>query len=123
MTGVQTCALPILPSGGSIVSAGLIQSLSRQTINGLPGLMNLPILGTLFRSRDYQRRETELMIMITPYIAKPVKPNEVALPTDGFVDATDPQAVLLGRVNRIYSTGSNPQVMQGYKGRLGFIAD
>lgn len=112
-----------LPSGGSIVSAGLIQSLSRQTINGLPGLMNLPILGTLFRSRDYQRRETELMIMITPYIAKPVKPNEVALPTDGFVDATDPQAVLLGRVNRIYSTGSNPQVMQGYKGRLGFIAD
>jgi pilus assembly protein CpaC len=112
-----------LPSGGSIVSAGLIQSLSRSTINGLPGLMNLPVLGALFRSRDYERRETELMIVVTPYIAKSVKPSEVAKPTDGFVEATDPQAVLLGRVNRIYSTAGNPQIMQNYKGRLGFIAD
>jgi pilus assembly protein CpaC len=52
-----------------------------------------------------------------------VKPSEVAKPTDGFVEATDPQAVLLGRVNRIYSTAGNPQIMQNYKGRLGFIAD
>ena len=112
-----------LPSGGSIVSAGLIQTISRQTITGLPGLMNLPILGTLFRSRDYQRQETELLIIITPYIAKPVKPSEIARPTDGFVDATDPQAILLGRVNRIYSTADNPQLIQNFKGRFGFIAD
>ena len=85
--------------------------------------MNLPVLGALFRSRDYERRETELMIVVTPYIAKSVKPSEVAKPTDGFVDATDPQAVLLGRVNRLYSTAANPQLMQNYKGRVGFIAD
>ncbi len=112
-----------LPSGGSIVSAGLIQTTSRQTINGLPGLMNLPILGALFRSRDYQRKETELMIIVTPYIAKSVKPSEVAKPTDGFADATDPQSMLLGRVNRIYSTANNPQLITNFKGRFGFIAD
>ena len=112
-----------LPSGGSIVTAGLIETLSQSALNGLPGLMNLPILGALFRSRDYQREETELLIAVTPYIAKPSKPSELALPTDGFADASDPQAVLLGRFNRIYSTTTNPQVIEGFKGRFGFIND
>ena len=112
-----------LPSGGSIVSAGLLQVTSTQVVNGLPGLMNLPVLGQLFRSRDYQRKETELMIIVTPYIAKPVAPNEIARPTDGFADASDPQAALLGRVNRIYSTTSNPILIQNFKGRVGFIND
>ena len=112
-----------LPSGGSIVTAGLIQSTSRQMINGLPGLMNLPVLGALFRSRDYQRQETELMIIVTPYIARSVKPSELTKPTDGLQDPTDPQAVLLGRVNRLYSTTDNPQVIQNFKGRVGFITD
>ena len=55
--------------------------------------MNLPILGALFRSRDYQRQETELLIVVTPYIVRPVSPNEIARPDDGFADASDPQAV------------------------------
>lgn len=112
-----------LPSGGSIVSAGLIQVKSRQVINGLPGLMNLPILGAAFRSRDFQREETELLIIVTPYIVKAVNPNELARPDDGFMEATDPQTWLLGRVNRLYSTKSNPQAAQGLKGRFGFIID
>ena len=112
-----------LPSGGSIVTAGLIQQRSEQAFNGLPGLMNLPVLGALFRSRDYQRQETELMIIVTPYIARPVKPQEVARPTDGFSDPTDPQAVLLGRVNRLYSSVDNPQVIKNFKGKAGFITD
>jgi pilus assembly protein CpaC len=112
-----------LPSGGSIVSAGLIQVESNQVMNGLPGLMDLPVLGQLFRSRDYQRQETELMIIVTPYIAKPVGPNEVARPDDGFADASDPQAALLGHVNRIYSTTTNPTIIQNFKGRVGFIDD
>ena len=64
-----------IPSGGSIASAGLLQTISRQAINGLPGLLDLPILGALFRSRDYQRKETELMIIVTPYIVKPTQPK------------------------------------------------
>ncbi len=112
-----------LPSGGSIVSAGLIQVKSRQVINGLPGLMNLPILGAAFRSRDFQSEESELLIIVTPYIAKAVSPNELARPDDGFMEASDPQTWLLGRVNRLYSTKSNPQAAPGLKGRFGFIID
>ena len=111
-----------LPSGGTLATAGLIQRVSKQSINGFPGLMNLPIIGVLFRSRDYQREETELMITATPYIAKPMEPNQVQRPDDGFVDAHDAQAILLGRLNKIYGTSGGP-VPQAYKGRVGFIAD
>ena len=64
-----------LPSGGSIASAGLISTQSEQAINGFPALMNLPVLGALFRSRDYQRNETELLIVVTPYIVATHRPE------------------------------------------------
>ncbi len=112
-----------LPSGGSMATAGLIQANSNQSITGLPGLMNLPILGTLFRSRDYQRQETELMIIVTPYIAKPVPASALARPDDNFADASDPQAWLLGRVNKLYSTTDNPEAAQHFNGAVGFIHD
>ncbi|SFJ20768.1 pilus assembly protein CpaC [Bosea sp. OK403] len=111
-----------LPSGGTLATAGLIQRVTKQSINGFPGLMNIPIIGTMFRSRDYQREETELMITATPYIAKPMEPNQVQRPDDGFVEAHDAQAILLGRLNKIYGTNSGP-LPQAYKGRVGFIAD
>jgi pilus assembly protein CpaC len=111
-----------VPSGGTMMTAGLIQQSSKQAVNGLPGLMNLPILGTLFRSRDYLRNETELLIMVTPYLAKPADPRQVVRPDDGFVDAHDAQTVLLGRLNKIYGAGS-AGAGQGYRGRVGFIAD
>ncbi|HEX3494085.1 MAG TPA: secretin, partial [Methylocella sp.] len=112
-----------IPSGGSIASAGLLQTRSQQVINGLPGLLDLPILGALFRSNDYKKQETELMIIVTPYIIKPVKPDEIAKPTDGFADASDPQAWLLGRVNRLYAAPGNPEAIKDYKGPVGFIQD
>jgi pilus assembly protein CpaC len=112
-----------LPSGGSIATAGLLQQNARNSINGLPAVMNLPILGALFRSRDYQRQETELLIVVTPYIVRPVAPSEIARPDDGFADASDPQGWLLGRVNRLYSSRNNPEAVQNYKGRFGFITD
>jgi pilus assembly protein CpaC len=112
-----------LPSGGSIATAGLLEQNARTSINGLPAVMNLPILGALFRSRDYQRQETELLIVVTPYIVRPVSPTEIARPDDGFADASDPQGWLLGRVNRLYSSRNNPEAVQNYKGRFGFITD
>ncbi len=112
-----------LPSGGSLVSAGLVQQTTQQSISGTPGLLNLPILGALFRSRSYQRNETELMIVVTPFITKTLRPDEVSKPDDGFTDATDPQSWLLGRVNRIYSTAGNPELVKGYRGHVGFIND
>ena len=113
-----------LPSGGSIATAGLIRQQSQQVINGLPGLLNIPILGTLFRSRDYQKNETELIVIVTPIIVKPVAPTALARPDDGFTDASDPQAWLLGRMNRLYAQPTNPQAIKDYRGpRVGFIQD
>jgi len=110
-----------LPSGGSIATAGLISTQSQQAINGLPGLMNLPVLGALFRSRDYQRDETELMVIVTPYIVHAIDPSQVVRPDQNFEDSSDPQAVLLGRVNRIYSTSGSLRPLPGYAGKIGFI--
>ncbi len=112
-----------LPSGGSIVSAGLLQTESAQVINGFPGLMNLPILGTLFRSRDYQKQETELMIIVTPYLVQATSAASLSRPDDGFADSSDPQAWLLGRVNRLYASPNNPEAIKNFKGRVGFIVN
>jgi pilus assembly protein CpaC len=112
-----------LPSGGSIASAGLISTETQQAIAGVPGLMNVPILGSLFRSRDYQRQETELLVIVTPYIVHAIDPRDAVRPDANYNDASDPQAWLLGRVNRIYSTSGALQPMPGYSGRVGFITD
>ena len=112
-----------LPSGGSLATAGLISSQSASGITGLPGLMQLPVLGALFRSRDYQRKETELMIVVTPYIVHPVDPKKYVRPDANWHDATDPQAWLLGRVNRIYSSVPTNAGGPAYAGPVGFIAN
>ena len=110
-----------LPSGGSIASAGLISTQTEQAINGFPALMNLPVLGALFRSRDYLRDETELLIVVTPFIAHAVDPSQIVRPDQNFQDASDPQTWFLGRVNRIYSTSQSLEPMPGYAGKIGFI--
>ncbi len=112
-----------LPSGGSLVTAGLIQQSDKQAIAGFPGLMDLPVLGALFRSRDYQHDESELMIIVTPYIARTLRPDEIVKPDEGFQVASDPQTWFLGRVNRIYSATDNPNLVHTYRGKVGFIND
>jgi pilus assembly protein CpaC len=112
-----------VPSGGSLIMAGMIQNASRQVQNGTPGLMSIPILGQLFRSRDYQRNETELMIMVTPYLAKAVDAKDIPLPTDGFVDASDPSSWFLGRINRIYGLNKGTAPNGKLNGAVGFILD
>ena len=110
-----------LPSGGSIASAGLITSQTQQAIGGVPGLINLPVLGALFRSRDYLRQETELIIVVTPYIVHSVDPKDIARPDLNMVDASDPQAWILGRVNRLYSSTGGATPAPAYSGKVGFI--
>lgn len=110
-----------LPSGGVLATAGLIMQQNRQAINGLPGLMNVPILGTMFRSRDYQRSETELMVLVQPFIAKPSEPGQIARPDEGFADASDPSTVFMNRLVRAYGQGvSRPNT---FRGPVGFIND
>ncbi|WP_246673146.1 type II and III secretion system protein family protein [Mesorhizobium sp. B2-4-14] len=111
-----------LPSGGSMMIAGLVQDNVRQAASGLPGLSKIPVLGTLFRSRDFVRDESELVIIVTPYLVRPTARNELAKPDDNFNPAGDKAANFLGRVNRIYNGSLPAQVPQGqYYGSVGYI--
>jgi pilus assembly protein CpaC len=113
-----------IPSGGSMAMAGLIQDQTKQAVNGMPGLMQLPILGTLFRSRDYVNNQTELMVLVTPYIVRAVAQKDLSRPDDGFASASDPQSDLLGSVNRIYGIpGRTEPPARNYRGAYGFITD
>ena len=113
-----------IPSGGALAMAGMIQEQTKHNISGLPGLMQLPVLGTLFKSRDYVNRQTELMVIVTPYIARAVAQKDLSRPDDGFADSSDPAAFLLGRLNRIYGApGKGPAPASGYSGKYGFILD
>ena len=71
-----------LPSGGSMMLAGLIKDTTRQLVDGTPGLKKLPVLGALFRSRDYKSNETELVVIVTPYLVGSVAEKQLATPTD-----------------------------------------
>jgi pilus assembly protein CpaC len=114
-----------LPSGGSLALAGMIQQKTKQQINGVPGLMQVPILGSLFRSRDFINNQTELVVMVTPYIVHPVAQAKLSRPDDGYGDPTDPETVFLGRLNRVYGANGAPTVAakRTYQGNYGFILD
>lgn len=110
-----------LPSGGSIALAGLMSSNVRQNIDGMPGLKDLPVLGTLFRSRDYIKAETELVVIVTPYLVRPVSRKELGRPSDGLAVATDMKANFLGHLNRIYGKGDTMNA--GSTKDFGFIVE
>src|SRR5476651_769029 len=116
-----------IPSGGSLALAGMIQEQTKQQINGVPGLMQLPILGSLFKSRDYTNHQSELMVIVTPYVVRAVAQKQLSRPDDGFADPNDQSAVLLGRLNRIYGSANQLPVQTGqresYRGKYGFILD
>jgi pilus assembly protein CpaC len=109
------------PSGGSIVMAGLIQQRTRQAMEGLPGAKDLPILGALFRSRDFQNDETELVVIITPYLVNPTQLANLRTPADGFAPATDAESLLLGRVNRLYKPPGADTGGRRWLGPIGHI--
>ncbi|MBR0797787.1 type II and III secretion system protein family protein [Bradyrhizobium jicamae] len=112
-----------IPSGGSMAMAGLIQDQTKQAVNGFPGLMQLPVLGTLFRSRDYVNSQTELMVLVTPYVVRAVAQKDLSRPDDGFSNASDPQADLMGSINRVYGVPGRTEPARSYRGTYGFITD
>ncbi|WP_232845877.1 type II and III secretion system protein family protein [Aurantimonas marina] len=110
-----------LPSGGSLVIAGLVRDEVRQVISGTPGLSKIPILGTLFRSRDFQRYETELVVIVTPYLVRPVARQALARPDDGLGISSDGAGNFLGRINRVYGQMETKLPPGRYHGVVGFI--
>ncbi len=112
-----------IPSGGSMAMAGLIQEQTKQAINGLPGLDQLPVLGALFRSQDFVNNQTELMVLVTPYVVRAVAQKELSRPDDGFAPVSDSQSTLLARINRIYGTSGHVEPVGSYPDNFGFIID
>lgn len=93
-----------LPSGGAMMIAGLLQESTRQTVDSLPGMTNLPVLGQLFRSRDYLMGETELVVIVEPYIVSPTSPGRMQTPADGLRIAHDAQTIFFGQLNQAYGS-------------------
>lgn len=112
-----------LPSGGSLVMAGLLQENMRQTISGVPYLKDVAVLGQLFRSRDYQNAETELVIIVTPYLVDPTHESKLTDPEKGFVAASDMQTILLGQVAAQYGVAGAGVQEKTLQGPMGFILD
>ena len=102
LNGFQIPALTIrraettveLGSGQSFMIAGLMSNNAQNTIDKTPGVGDIPILGTLFRSTSFRRGETELVIVVTPYLVTPVNANDIKLPTDGYQSPQELQRLL-----------------------------
>ncbi|MDX2156827.1 MAG: type II and III secretion system protein family protein [Hyphomicrobiaceae bacterium] len=111
-----------MPSGGTLAMAGLLSDETRQNVDGVPGLKSVPILGALFRSNDFRRRETELVILVTPYLATHMQPDQGASPEQYLMPASDLRSLFFGHLNRIYGRpGAKPKGR--YEGQPGFIIE
>ena len=113
-----------MPAGGSLVIAGLIREETRSTVDGTPGLKDVPGLGALFRGRDSQSTQTEVVIMVTPYLVDSTHPDRLQTPGDGFLAANDTESLLLGRLNKVYSQNGQPKIQQSsLPGPFGHVVD
>lgn len=110
-----------LPSGGSITLAGLIRDDIQQTMAGTPGASKIPVLGAAFRQKKFDRRETELVIIATPYLVRPTARNDLSRPDDNFNPASDAASVFLGHVNKVYGRREAAPPSAPYHGNVGFI--
>ena len=112
-----------IPSGGSLAMAGLIQEQTKQAVNGMPGVDQIPVLGQLFRSQDYVNNQTELMVIVTPYVVRAVAQKELSRPDDGFAPSSDAQSALFAQINRIYGVPARVEQIGNYQANFGFIID
>ncbi|HEY1613554.1 MAG TPA: type II and III secretion system protein family protein [Rhizomicrobium sp.] len=111
-----------LPSGGSFAIAGLLQHTTKQVIDEFPGLGSMPVLGALFRSKDYQNNETELVVIVSAYLVDPTHESKLSAPTDGFAPAADVEQDLMGRMNAVY-TNDPHHLKSAADGKTGFIVE
>ncbi|MGV8855932.1 MAG: type II and III secretion system protein family protein [Devosia sp.] len=112
-----------LPSGTTLAIGGLLEEKSKQQINQFPGLGDIPILGALFRSRDFQTEQTELVILVTPYLVAPSPANTIAVPTDKSGVATDAEGIFLGRLENMYGVAGSGEMRGSFSGSVGFVLD
>ncbi|MBE7734207.1 type II and III secretion system protein family protein [Devosia faecipullorum] len=112
-----------LPPGSTLAIGGLLDERASRAVDQLPGLANIPILGALFRSNSYRSQQTELVILVTPYLVNPSPVNSIAVPTDNSLIAGDAEAVFLGKLEHMYGVGATGEFRSGYSGSVGFVLD
>ncbi len=112
-----------LSAGTTLAIGGLLSESSSRDMNQIPGLGNIPILGALFRSNEYRSQQTELVILVTPYLVNPSPVNSIPVPTDTMLIGGDAEAVFLGRLEHMYGVGATGEFRSGYSGSVGFVLD
>lgn len=112
-----------LAPGESFMIAGLMSDTLNSNINQIPGASSIPVLGALLRSTAYQRRETELVIAVTPYIVDPVKSSDVRFPTDDFRPASVMEQFFYGSLGAMSGNEYRQAQMPSLEGPIGFITD
>lgn len=112
-----------LVPGSTLAIGGLIEQRSNSAADQLPVLGNIPILGALFRSREYRNQETELVVLVTPYLVNPSPANSIAVPTDFTQPASDAEAIFLGRLEKQYGVSGSGAMRGGFSGSVGFVLD
>lgn len=112
-----------LPGGTTLAIGGLLEEKSTQQIEQFPWLGDIPILGALFRSRDFQTEQTELVILVTPYLVAPSPANSIPVPTDRTAVASDAEAIFLGKLETMYGVGSSGEMRGTFSGSVGFVLD
>jgi pilus assembly protein CpaC len=121
LTVRRTATTIELPSGGSFAVAGLMQHNTKQVIDGFPGVKDLPVLGALFRSRDFADDTTELVVLVSAYLVEPTTEDAFSAPTDGFIAPSDPETILLGRLNAVYKRKDEKPVSAQASAPVGFV--
>jgi pilus assembly protein CpaC len=112
-----------VPSGGSIMMAGLLQESTQQNIDKVPGIADVPVLGALARSRDFINNETELVIIATVNLVSPTSRGKLQTPSDGLRIASDMETILLGKLNSANSTPPEATEGRSYEGPFGYVID
>ncbi len=112
-----------LPGGTTLAIGGLLEEKTTQQIEQFPWLGDIPILGALFRSRDFQTEQTELVILVTPYLVAPSPANSIPVPTDRTAVASDAEAIFLGKLETMYGVGGSGEMRGTFSGSVGFVLD
>jgi pilus assembly protein CpaC len=112
-----------LPPGSTLAIGGLLQERQTRSNSQIPGLGDIPILGALFRSTEYLSQQTELVILVTPYLVSPSPVNSIPVPTDNVTIANDAEAFFLGAIEKQYGVGATGEFRAGFSGSVGFVLD
>ena len=112
-----------LPPGSTLAIGGLLDERTSRALDQVPGLGNIPILGALFRSNEYRSQQTELVILVTPYLVNPSPANSIPVPTDRVATSNDSEAFFLGVLEKQYGVGASGEFRSGYHGSIGFVLD